>query len=73
MYSSNGIYGHSIYLCSGSLLAKSCKSAMMLAGHDELTQEKAFQFGESIAFARQVMQMNCGEKSWQISCKHNII
>ena len=43
------------YLASGSLLAKSCQSAMMLAGHSEERQEQAFKFGKYMAYTYQVI------------------
>lgn len=44
------------FLSSGSLLAKSCQSAMKLAGHNEEFQKAAFQFGKCMAFARQLIE-----------------
>ncbi len=43
------------YLSSGSLLGKSCQSAMILANHNEDVQKRAHQFGLHIAMAHQVM------------------
>ena len=42
------------FLSSGSLIAKSCKSALMLARHNEDIQESASEFGKYISFAHQV-------------------
>lgn len=44
------------FLASGSLLAKSCRSAMMLAGHSEAKQEEAFNFGRNMAFTYQIRE-----------------
>jgi len=44
------------YLASGSLLAKSCKSAMMLAGHSEDKQHKAYEFGKNMAYTYQIRE-----------------
>ena len=38
----------------GSLIAKSCKGSMMLAGHSEEVQFKAFKFGEHMSLAWKV-------------------
>ena len=45
------------YLQSGSLLAKSCESALELSGHDDKLKSAAAEFGENIAYARQVYQL----------------
>ena len=42
------------YLTSGSLLANSSKSALMLVNHSELYQTAAFEFGKNLAITRQV-------------------
>jgi len=42
------------FLSSGSLIAKSCKAAMMLANHDKVKQEMAYAFGKHTALAHQV-------------------
>ena len=42
------------YLQSGSLLAKSCESALELSGHKDQLKSAAAEFGENIAYARQV-------------------
>ncbi len=42
------------YLSSGSLLGKSCQSAMILANHSEEVQHRAHHFGTHIAMAHQV-------------------
>jgi len=42
------------FLQSGSLLARSCQSAMALAGHSQEIQTQAALFGENIAYAKQV-------------------
>ena len=42
------------YLQSGSLLAKSCQSAIELSGHDDRLKSAAAEFGENVAYARQV-------------------
>ena len=39
------------FLSSGSLIAKSCKAAMELAGHTDKFQNMAFQFGKHLALA----------------------
>ncbi|XP_068225358.1 all trans-polyprenyl-diphosphate synthase PDSS2 [Palaemon carinicauda] len=41
------------FLSAGSLLAKSCRCAMVLAGHDEGMQDKGFEFGKELALAWQ--------------------
>lgn len=45
---------HQTYLASGSLLAKSCKSALHLANHTSEMQQQAFDFGLNMAYAHQV-------------------
>ena len=42
------------FMSSGSLLAKSCQSAMILANHSQDLQKDAFCFGEHVAYAYQV-------------------
>lgn len=42
------------YLSTGSLLAKSCQSALELANHDEVLQGHAFEFGKNMAYAYQL-------------------
>ncbi|XP_013389910.1 decaprenyl-diphosphate synthase subunit 2 [Lingula anatina] len=42
------------FLSAGSLVAKSCKAAMELAKHSQDVQEKAFNFGKYLTFARQL-------------------
>ncbi|KAI0231101.1 Decaprenyl-diphosphate synthase subunit 2 [Lamellibrachia satsuma] len=42
------------FLASGSLIAKSCKSALMIGQHSEEMQQKMFDFGRHVAFARQL-------------------
>lgn len=42
------------FLATGSLMARSCQSALELAGHDRSMQEQAFTFGREIALAWQV-------------------
>uniref|UniRef100_T1IQY2 Decaprenyl-diphosphate synthase subunit 2 n=1 Tax=Strigamia maritima TaxID=126957 RepID=T1IQY2_STRMM len=42
------------YLLTASLLAESCKAALILANHDEMLQNEAFKFGRNIALAWQV-------------------
>lgn len=42
------------YLSSGSLIAKSCQAALMLAGHPKALQQAAHRFGCHVAYARQV-------------------
>ena len=44
------------YLQSGSLLAKSCESALELSGHEDRLKSAAAEFGENVAYARQVIQ-----------------
>lgn len=46
------------YLSVGSLLAKSCQSAMTLAGHSKYYEAMAFAFGENTTYAQQVCQTN---------------
>lgn len=41
------------FLAAGSLLAKSCQATLVLAGHSDELQQKAFEFGKQIAFAWQ--------------------
>ena len=43
------------FLQSGSLLTKSCESALELSGHDDRLKAAAAEFGENIAYARQVI------------------
>lgn len=42
------------YLTSGSLLAHSCQSALLLVGHNESYQTAAFNLGKNLAITRQV-------------------
>ncbi|XP_005110593.1 decaprenyl-diphosphate synthase subunit 2 [Aplysia californica] len=42
------------YLSIGSLVAKSCQSAMILAGHSATFQSMAFAYGENMAYAQQL-------------------
>ena len=42
------------YLTSGSLLANSCQSALLLVGHKETFQSAAYEFGKNLAITRQV-------------------
>lgn len=42
------------YLSSGSLLARSCRSAVELADHREDQKEAAASFGENMAYLQQV-------------------
>lgn len=42
------------YLTSGSLLANSCQSALLLVGHKESYQAAAYEFGKNLAITRQV-------------------
>ena len=42
------------YLSSGSLIAKGCQSALLLAGHPRPLQDAAHQFGCHVAYAHQV-------------------
>ncbi|GFO27222.1 decaprenyl-diphosphate synthase subunit 2 [Plakobranchus ocellatus] len=42
------------YLSFGSLLAKSCRSAMRLAGHSEQFKAMAFAFGENVSYVQQL-------------------
>uniref|UniRef100_A0A0B7ALW7 Decaprenyl-diphosphate synthase subunit 2 n=2 Tax=Arion vulgaris TaxID=1028688 RepID=A0A0B7ALW7_9EUPU len=42
------------YLSFGSLLAKSCQSAMTLAGHSKYHETMAFAFGENTTYAQQL-------------------
>lgn len=42
------------FLASGSLIAKSCKSTMMMAQHSDEMQQKMFDFGRHVAFTRQL-------------------
>ncbi|XP_069975786.1 all trans-polyprenyl-diphosphate synthase PDSS2 [Penaeus vannamei] len=41
------------FLAAGSLMAKSCKAALVLAGHEEEKQHHGFEFGKHIALAWQ--------------------
>ena len=43
------------YFSFGSLLAKSCQSAMRLAGHSDYLKNMAFAFGENVSYAEQVV------------------
>jgi len=45
---------HQTFLSSGSLIASSCKSALMLAQHSDSLQQQAYKFGQQIALACQV-------------------
>ncbi len=45
---------HQTFLASGSLLAKGCQSAMILANHSDVMQNNAYEFGKQIAYTRQV-------------------
>jgi hypothetical protein len=42
------------FLSSGSLIAKSCQSALLLAGHTEELKQAAHRFGCHVAYAHQV-------------------
>lgn len=42
------------YFSFGSLLAKSCQSAMRLAGHSDQFKKMAFAFGENVSYAEQL-------------------
>ncbi len=44
---------HQTYLMSGSLIAKGCQAAVMLAHHPQQLQDAAFEFGQNIAYAKQ--------------------
>ncbi|RUS86164.1 hypothetical protein EGW08_006058 [Elysia chlorotica] len=44
------------YFSIGSLLAKSCQSAMRLAGHSDHFKNMAFAFGENVSYAEQLAQ-----------------
>ncbi|KAK3098719.1 hypothetical protein FSP39_022387 [Pinctada imbricata] len=44
------------FLSSGSLLAKSCQSALELANHSQAFQKSAFTFGENMAYAQQLCE-----------------
>lgn len=44
------------YLSSGSLIAKSCQAALLLADHPKPLQDHVFEFGKQIAFAHKVNQ-----------------
>lgn len=46
------------YLSSGSLLARSCRSAVELADHREDQREAAASFGENMAYLQQVRNKN---------------
>jgi len=43
-----------VFLASGSLLAKSCQCAIMLAGHSQDMQTQAYDFGKNMAFSYQI-------------------
>ncbi|KXJ27494.1 decaprenyl-diphosphate synthase subunit 2 [Exaiptasia diaphana] len=45
-----------VYKCKTSLLANSCHSVLKLVNHTDKLQEKAFQFGENIAYAHQLKE-----------------
>ncbi|XP_033119002.1 decaprenyl-diphosphate synthase subunit 2-like isoform X2 [Anneissia japonica] len=45
---------HHVYLSTGSLLAKSCQAAQILANHSEDVQNKVFQFGKYLSVAQQL-------------------
>lgn len=59
------------YLSSGSLLAKSCQSAMKLASHSSDVQQQAYKYGLNTAYVQQV-SLHCtrcvcrevGEVNW---------
>ena len=55
------------YLSSGSLIAKSCQSAMLLAGHDKGLQDAAHRFGCHVAYAHQVCT---GNSPWDMPFDH---
>jgi len=42
------------YLSFGSLMARSCQSAMILAGHSEKIQSQAFSYGENVTYAQEL-------------------
>ncbi|XP_052088393.1 all trans-polyprenyl-diphosphate synthase PDSS2-like isoform X2 [Mytilus californianus] len=44
------------YLTSGSLLAHSCQSALLLVGHNESYQTAAFNLGKNLAITRQLYE-----------------
>ncbi|XP_060067454.1 all trans-polyprenyl-diphosphate synthase PDSS2-like [Ylistrum balloti] len=44
------------FLASGSLLARSCQSAMELCNHDKQVLHAAFTFGENMAYAHQMQE-----------------
>lgn len=44
------------YLTSGSLLANSCQSALLLVGHKESYQAAAYEFGKNLAITRQLYE-----------------
>lgn len=44
------------FLTSGSLLANSCQSALLLVGHNEVFQNAAYEFGKNLAFTRQLYE-----------------
>ena len=49
------LHGEWCFHSPGSLLAKACKSAMILAQHTEDKQENAYNFGKHMAYASQVV------------------
>jgi decaprenyl-diphosphate synthase subunit 2 len=55
------------FLSSGSLIARGCKAALMLAHHSEQLQQQAFEFGKHIALAYQLneelQQLQTGDDS----------
>ena len=65
------------FLASGSLIAKSCKSTMLMAQHSDEVQQKMFDFGRHVAFTRQVWStltlLDCGYSPclW-ILCKSSL-
>ena len=42
------------FLASGSLIAKSCKSTLMMAQHSDEMQQRMYDFGKHVAVTRQV-------------------
>jgi geranylgeranyl pyrophosphate synthase len=48
-------YLHKNYYKTGSLMANSCRAAVLLAGHDERLQEQAFAYGRHVGLAFQLV------------------
>lgn len=60
------------HLSLGSLLAKSCQSAMILAGHSKSFEESAYTFGENTIYAQQVFLFKKNVGNIKIICTCDI-